>query len=255
MSELFAALGHGLIAILGFIGLDQDLLTRHGPSLLDGIWITIKLVAVATILGGILAIPVALARISSIRVFNWPATAFVFYFRGTPALIQLFLIYYGAGEFRQELDAIGLWWIFRDAWWCALIAFTLNTAAYQAEILRGGIQGVPTGELEAANALGFPRGLIFRRITLPTAYRIALPALGNEVILMVKTSAIVALVTIYDLMGATRLAFSRSFNLEIYLVAAVMYLMLTLAFTWAWGRLENRLNPQRRRPATAPARA
>jgi polar amino acid transport system permease protein len=160
----------------------------------------------------------------------------------------------------MAFEQAGRWWFFRDAWYCALLAFTLNTGAYTAEIVRGGIQGVPLGDIEAARACGMSGFTLYRRIILPTAYRIALPAYGNEIILMVKASSIASIITIFDLMGETKLAFSRSFRLEVYLMAAVLYLAITLSFEWAWTRLERRLNPQREAPnlaapATPPAAA
>ncbi len=237
--------------------MDFDLLQRYGPALLRGLLVTLEIVGLSLAIGGLLAIPLALARTSAVPLLRWPALAYIFFFRGTPLLAQTFLIYYGAGQFAQELRAtsvdlglfsVGLWDIFGQAYWCAIITFSLNTAAYTAEILRGGIQGVAGGEIEAARALGMSRGLILRRVVLPGAYRIALPAYGNEIILMVKGSAIASVITIYDLMGETKLAFSRSFDFAIYLYAAVIYFLLTWTITLAWARLEDWTNPQRRPP-------
>ena len=237
-----------------------DLLVRYGPRLLQGLGVTLELVGISLVLGGLLAVPVALARLSRNPLLRAPAFAYIFFFRGTPLLAQVFLVYYGSGQFRAEFQAAGLWWFFRDAWYCAVLTFTLNTAAYTAEIIRGGIQGVPAGEVEAARACGMSGFKLYWRIILPTAYRIALPAYGNEIILLLKASSIASIITIFDLMGETRLAFSRSFRLEVYLFAAVMYLTVTLTFERAWARLEAWLNPQRvapkaavREPAVGPA--
>ena len=228
---------------------DAALLWDSLPRLWSGLLVTLQLVAISLAAGGAFALPLALARVSFNPLLRWPAQAFIFFFRATPLLIQLFLVYYGAGQFRGALEAVGLWGVLREAWWCALIAFSLNTAAYQAVILRGGIEGVPVGEIEAARALGMGRVLLWRRIVLPGAYRIALPALGNEAILMLKASALASVITIYDLMGATRAIFARHFALEMFVYAAVLYLALTFVVSRAVAALEAWLNPQRAREA------
>jgi polar amino acid transport system permease protein len=198
-------------------------------------------VAVSVVLGGVISLPLAFARMSKNPVLSWIAYAFVYFFRGTPLLTQLFLVYYGLGSFSAELKAVGLWWFFRDAWNCALLTFTLNTAAYQAEILRGAIESVSRGQHEGAAALGLSRKVAFFKIILPQALIVALRPYGNEIILMIKGSAIVAIVTVLDLMGETRRAFSRTFDYQAYLWAALMYLLMVelLRNVWAW--LERRL--------------
>jgi polar amino acid transport system permease protein len=232
----------------GYSGILLDLVVRYGPRLLQGLVVTLELVGTSLLLGGLLAIPVAMGRLSRNPLVRLPAFAYVFFFRGTPLLAQVYLIYYGSGQFRPLFEQMGLWWFFREAWYCAVLAFTLNTAAYTGEIIRGGIQGVPAGEIEAARACGMSGFKLYRRIILPTAYRIALPAYGNEIILMVKASSIASIITIFDLMGETKLAFSRSFRLEVYLIAAAFYLVLTLTFERLWAALERWLNPQREVP-------
>jgi ABC-type arginine/histidine transport system permease subunit len=166
----------------------------------------------------------------------------VSFFRGTPLIAQLFLIYYGSGQFRHELSDLGLWWLFRDPLYCALLTFTLNSAAYQIEILRGALQAVPRGEVEAGRAIGMKAPLLYRRIILPHAYRIAFPALGNEVILMIKGGAIASVITILDLMGQTKRVFAQTFDVSVYLWAAVIYLLMTSAFVWLWRKAEFRLS-------------
>ena len=151
---------------------------------------------------------------------------YVYFFRGTPLLAQTYFVYYGSGQFRPFFQSIGLWWLFRDAFFCCVLAFTLNTAAYQAEILRGAIRAIPRGEIESAQALGLRRYPILRKIILPQAFATALRPFGNEIVLMIKGSAVAAVVTVFDLMGATRLAYARSFDMSVYLWAAVLYLIL-----------------------------
>lgn len=221
--------------------IDFDLLARYGPRMLEGLLVTVELVVVSIVLGGMLAFPVALARISKWRAVRWFAFGYVYCFRGTPLLAQVFLVYYGAGQFRDQFEAIGVWWFFRDAFNCAAFTFTLNTAAYQAEILRGAILSVPVGQTEAALTSGMRMPAIYYKVILPQAYIVALRPLGNEIILMIKGSAIASVITVFDLMGATRLAFARSFDFQVYLWAAVLYLMMVETLRRVWDRLEQRL--------------
>jgi len=228
---------------------DMGLLADSLPRLFSGLWVTIQLVTLSLLAGGALALPLALARTARSPLLRWPAHGYIFFFRATPLLIQLFIVYYGSGQFRPFFETLGLWGVLREAWWCALLAFSLNTAAYQAEILRGGIEAAPAGEVEAGLALGMSRALLWRRIVLPGAYRIAIPALGNEAILMLKASALASVITLFDLMGVTRAIFARHFALEMFVYAAVLYLALTLVISRASAVVEARLNPQRAREA------
>jgi polar amino acid transport system permease protein len=224
-----------------FATLDYDLLRRYGPRMLHGLWVTMQLVSVSVVLGGLIAIPVAFARLSGSRLLRWITFGYVYFFRGTPLLAQVFLVYYGAGQFRPQLEAVGLWALFRDPFFCALLTFTLNTSAYQAEILRGAILAVPRGQIEAAQSLGVRMPVIYLRIVMPQAYIIALRPLGNELILMIKGSAIASIITVFDLMGSTRLAFSRSFDFQVYLWAAVLYLAIVEIVRRLWDRIERRM--------------
>ena len=218
-----------------------ELLGRYGPRMLEGLLVTIELVAISVALGALISLPMALARLSSNPVLRALSLGYTFFFRGTPLLAQVFLVYYGSGQFRHFFESIGLWWLFRDAFFCAVFTFTLNTAAYQAEILRGAIQSVPRGQWEGAQALGLPRWYIFWRIILPQALIVALRPYGNELILMIKGSAIVAIVTVYDLMGETRRAFSRTFDFQTYIWAAIIYLAIVETLRILWDGIERRL--------------
>ena len=209
---------------------------RYAPKYWDGLVVTLTLVSLSIVIGAIVSVPVAIGRMSKNPLISRIAFAYVYIFRGTPLIAQLFLIYYGLGSFRDQLEAVGLWWFFRDAWNCALFAFTLNTAAYQAEILRGAIESVPRGQWEGAAALGLNRIQTLWKIILPQALIVALRPYGNEIILMLKGSAIVALVTVFDLMGETRRAFSRTYDFQMYIWAAVFYFVMveTLRNVWNW---------------------
>lgn len=220
---------------------DPDLLQRYGPRFIDGLLVTAKLVAISFTLGAVLGLLLALARISNKTVLNRMAAGYIYFFRGSPLLAQLFLLYYGLGSFKSFWQDVGLWWFFREAWYCALLAFTLNTAAYQAEIFRGSLLAIPPGQFEAARALNLKRSTTFFKVVMPQSLLVAIGPLGNELILMIKASAIASLVTIYDLMGVTKLAFSRSFDFQIYLWAAVLYLLIVEIVRRTLKYLEGRL--------------
>jgi polar amino acid transport system permease protein len=229
-------IGVVLLAILAALGVaivlylvnawNPEIFSRYAPQYLSGLWVTLTLVGISIVIGAILSIPLAYARMSRNPLLSGLAYAYVYFFRGTPLLAQTFLIYYGLGQFREELEAVGLWTFFRDAWYCAITAFSLNTAAYQAEILRGAIESVPRGQWEGAASLGLHKMQTLRKIILPQALIVALRPYGNEIILMIKGSAIVAIITVYDLMGETRRAYSRTFDFQTYLWAALIYLAI-----------------------------
>lgn len=220
---------------------DIDLVETYAPKYWSGLKITVQLVCLSIVLGAILSFPVAFGRMSKNKYISAIAYGYVYFFRGTPLLAQTFLIYYGLGSFRPQLEAVGVWGFFREAWNCALFAFALNTAAYQAEILRGAIQSVPLGQWEGATSLGLSKFMTFWKVILPQALIVALRPYGNEIILMIKGSAIVAIITVYDLMGETRRAYSRTFDFQTYLWAAVIYLIMVEILRNAWELLERRL--------------
>jgi polar amino acid transport system permease protein len=221
--------------------LGSEVFQNYGCRMAGGLWITSKLVAVSVAIGFPLAIALAIPRLYGPKWAQTAINGYTTLFRGTPLLCQLFLIYYGLGQFRLFWQDVGLWWFFREPFFCAVFTFTLNTAAYQAEILRGAIQSIPRGQFEGALALGFHRWSSLRLVIIPQAMILALRPLGNELIVMIKSSAVASLVTLFDLMGATRLAFARSFDLTIYLYAALIYLLLVEVIRRVWDRLELRL--------------
>ena len=218
-----------------------ELWIQYGDRLIDGAVVTAKLVVLACILGLALAVPLALARRSNRRWLSVPAYLYIYFFRGTPLIVQLALLYYGLAQFEAVRES-PFWIVLSDAEYCGLLGLTLNTTAYVAEILRGGIAAVPRGELEAAEASGMSRMTANRRIVLPRAMRLAWPAYGNEVILLLKGSALVSTITVYDLMGETRSVFSRGYDDAVYLYAAALYLTLTLIFTGGFRLGERRMN-------------
>lgn len=230
-----------------------DLIIRSLPKLLSGAGLTAELILVSGLIGFAIALPMALARLSKHWLLRWPATAYIFFFRGTPLLVQIFLIYYGLSSFDAIRNNEFLWPILRNAYWCAIIAFSLNTSAYSAEIFRGSMQSVPLGEVEAGRALGMSKLQIFRRIVWPRAFRMALPAYGNEIIFMIKSSALASTITLMDLTGVARTLVARTYKpVEVFLAAGVLYLILIYALTFALRILERRWDIHR---PTPPVRA
>jgi len=228
-------------SLLSYIPLDVSLIAENFDRFLYGVWVTLNLTFLALLLGGLLAIPMAIARASGHRIFNPLIQVFTYVFRGTPLLVQTYLIYYGVGQF----DVIRNSWlwdpILSSAWWCALIAFTLNTAAYTTELLRGAIADTPTGEVEAAIATGHSYRSRMRRIILPSAFRRAIPAYSNEVIFMLHGSVIASTITLQDILGVGRWLNGRYYlAYEGFITAALLYFLIVLCITWAFRWFERR---------------
>lgn len=227
---------------LFFESLGLEPIWNNLPRFLSGALLTIEITALSVSLGLVLALPLALARLSVNPLLRLPVYGYIFYFRGTPLLVQLFLIYYGSGQFRDVLEDAGLWRFLREPYFCAILALTLNTAAYTAEILRGAIQAVPFGEVEAARACGMSRPLLFRRIILPKAARLALPAYSNEVIFLFQATSLVSIITLMDLTGVARVIISRSFRtFEVWIFVGLIYLALTYLIAWVFQKVEYRM--------------
>jgi His/Glu/Gln/Arg/opine family amino acid ABC transporter permease subunit len=219
-----------------------DILTEYWPRYLSGAWLTIQLVAISAILGLLLAVPVALARLSKNPLIHGTATAYSLFFRGTPLLVQIFLIYFGLGQFGVVRSSF-LWPFLREAYVCALITFVLNTAAYSAEVVRGGILAVPKGEIEAARACGMSTFTAYRLVILPRAFSIALPAYSNEVIILMKGTALASTITLLELMGEAQLISSKTYKpIQVFVIAGIIYYLLTLVITRIFAWLERRYN-------------
>ncbi|ESY03053.1 amino acid ABC transporter permease [Mesorhizobium sp. LNJC399B00] len=214
------------IAVYLVYAWNGEFFARYAPAYLQGLGTTLALVAISMVLGALFSLPVTYARMSTNRYLSVLAYCYVYFFRGTPLLVQVYLVYYGLGSFRVQLESVGLWWFFRDAFNCGVFAFALNTAAYQAEILRGAIESVPRGQWEGAASLGLHKLQTLRKVVLPQAFIVALRPYGNELVLMIKASAIVAIITVYDLMGIAKLAYAKSFDFQAYVWVAIVYLVM-----------------------------
>jgi octopine/nopaline transport system permease protein len=214
--------------------------------LLSGVPLLLQLAFFSIAAGALLAVVLALMRLSGNPVLDRTARGYVFVFRGTPLLVQIFLIYYGLGQF-PEIRASFAWPFLRQPYWCALLALTLNTAAYSSEIIRGAILSVPFGQIEAARACGMSRWLIFRRITVPQGLRVALPAYGNEIILMTRSTALASVITLMEVTGIASKIIAETFRaVEVFICAGAIYLVLNFAISRLIALLERRLSPQMR---------
>ncbi|WP_374373877.1 ABC transporter permease [Tabrizicola sp.] len=228
--------------------MDIAFLAETFVSLVGALPLTLELAATAILLGAGLALALALSRLSGILVLDWLARLYVFVFRGTPLLVQIFLIYYGLSQFPAVRHSF-LWPVLREPYWCAVLALMLNTAGYASEIIRSGLLSVPHGQIEAARACGMPRMMIFRRITLPLAIRQALPDYGNEMIAMVKATSLASIITLMEITGVAARIISESYRvIEVFVVAGTLYLAINFALARLIALLERRLNPAERRP-------
>ncbi len=231
---------------------DWTVIWENIPKLMDGALLTLELVFFSGLIGVLLAVPLALLRVSNNFWVRALPYAYIFFFRGTPLLIQIFLVYYGASQFEWVKES-SLWPILREPYWCAVITFGLHTAAYIAELLRGAIQSIPRGEIEAAKALGMSYPKMLRRITLPRAFGIMMPSYGNEVILMLKGSALASTITLLDLTGMARTVIARTYTpLEFFLAAGVLYLLISALIILLLRMLERYFNRHQHWPHEKP---
>ena len=215
-----------------------DVILQALPKLLQGVGLTLELVAISGIAGLLFAIPMGVARASTRWYVRGLPYSYIFLFRGTPLLVQLFLVYYGLAQFEAVRKG-PLWPYLRDPFWCAVITMTMHTTAYIAEIVRGALQAVPAGEIEAARALGMSKTQTLLFITLPRAIRIGLPAYSNGVILMLKASALASTVTLLELTGMARTIIARTYlPVEIFFAAGVLYLLMAYVLVLGFKLLE-----------------
>lgn len=206
---------------------DYTVIYENLPLYFSGVLVTLKLLAISLAVGLLVAVPLALMRVSKQPMVNFPAWLYTYVIRGTPMLVQLFLIYYGLAQF-DAVRASWLWPYLSNATFCACVAFAINTSAYTAEILAGSLKATPHGEIEAAKAIGMSRAKLYRRILLPSALRRALPQYSNEVIMMLHTTSLASTVTLVDITGAARTIYSQYYlPFEAFITAALFYLCLT----------------------------
>jgi len=217
---------------------DISLIIESIPTMLEGIGTTLVLLFVSMFLGTILAIGILLMRISGRWFLTWPAVAYIYVFRGTPILVQIFIIYHGLPQFDFIRESIA-WPVLRDPFGCCIVALSLNTGAYVSEIFRGGVQGVDRGLHEAGKALGLKTHQRFIYVTTPIAIRLSIPAYSNDWISMLKATALASTVTLMDMTGVARTIVAKTFApYEIFIAAAIIYLVLTYFIQRAFGLFE-----------------
>ena len=219
---------------------DYNVIWASLPLYLGGVLVTIKLLLISLALGLAMAVPLGLMRVSKSQWLNFPAWLYTYVIRGTPMLVQLFLIYYGLAQFEAVREGM-LWPYLSDATFCACLAFAINTSAYSAEILAGSLRATPHGEIEAAKAMGMSRAKLYRRILLPSALRRALPQYSNEVIMMLHTTSLASIVTLIDITGAARTVSSQYYlPFEAFITAGLFYLCLTFILVRLFKSAERR---------------
>ena len=224
------------------MNINFSLIIESLPEMLMGFGITLKLLFVSGFLGLILAITLLLMRLSGKFYLDWPAQVYIYVFRGTPILVQIFIIYYGLPQFDTIRESI-FWPILREPTGCAILALTLNTGAYVSEILRGGVLAVDRGLLEAASALGMSARHKFIYITTPIATRIALPAYSNDVVSLLKSTALASTITITDMTGIARTIVSETYApYEIFISLAIIYMICTFWIQKLFGFFEKILS-------------
>ena len=217
---------------------DVGLIVESVPKMLAGIGLTAQLMFLSAVIGFALAVVLLLMRISGKWYLNYLAQAYIYVFRGTPILVQIFIVYYGFPQLEFIRDSI-LWPILREPFGCAIVALSMNTGAYVSEILRGGVLGVDRGLQEAGSALGLSPTQRFIYITAPIATRLAIPAYSNDFISLMKSTALASTITLLDMMGIARTIVAETYApYEIFISLAVIYLILTWFIQKAFGRFE-----------------
>ena len=233
--------------------LDLPFMLDSFVQLCHGIPLTLQLMALSVISGAVLATVLATMRLSNSLILDLIARSYIFVFRGTPLLVQLYIIYYGLSQF-PELRKSFLWPFLREPYWCAVLALALNTAAYSAEIIRGGVLSVAAGQVEAARAYGMRGFTLVRRILAPQALRQMLPAYSNEVILMVKSTALASTITMMEVTGLAAKLISATYRpVEVFICAGAIYLLMNFAITRIFKLLEYRLSAAQRQPVIVHA--
>ena len=222
--------------------MDIGLIVTSLPKLLSAAVITLKLLSLSLFFGVFIGLIFAILRLNKNPIINKFAYGYSYVFRGTPLLVQIFIIYYGLGQIEYFRSTF-LWVVFKEPYWCAIIAFALNTGAYTSEILRSAFQTIQPGIIEAGKSLGISNKIIFYKIQIPIAIRQSLPAYGNEIILMMKGTSLASTVTLMDITGVAKHIVSTTYKpLEVFLLAGAIYLFMTFLIHNFIKYLEKRYN-------------
>lgn len=217
-----------------------DLVLENWDMFESGVWMTVQLTALSLLIGFCIALPFGLLRARRAPIASPLINAYVYLFRGTPLLVQLYLVYFGLGQFEFIRESFA-WPVLRDAWWCALITFSLNSGAYATEIIRGAVETTSAGETEGATALGMTPRQVRWLVLIPSALRRALPQYGNEVVFMLHGSAVASVVTVQDILGAGRTLNARYYvAYEGFITAALLYMSITFVLVMIFRALERK---------------
>jgi amine acid ABC transporter, permease protein, 3-TM region, His/Glu/Gln/Arg/opine family len=224
----------------------NSLIYKNFFIVISGLDNTILLLLISLPLGFVLALIFALGRVSKIKILSRTIASYIFIIRGTPLLVQIYLIYFGLGSVKFIRESF-LWYALKEPFWCGVIALTINTVAYGAEIFRGGIQSIEKGQVESGLSLGFGKFMLLRKIILPIAIRKVLPSYGNELILMVKATSLVSLTTYMEMTGLARKIMAKTFApVEAFVAAGILYLFLNFLMVQFVKYLEWKYNPHLR---------
>jgi len=226
--------------------IQNSLIYKNFFLVLSGLDNTILLLLISLPVGFVLALLFALGRVSKIALLSRTIASYIFVIRGTPLLVQIYLIYFGLGSVKLIRESF-LWYALKEPFWCGVIALTINTVAYGAEIFRGGIQSIEKSQVESGLSLGFGKFLLLRKIILPIAIRKVLPSYGNELILMVKATSLVSLTTYMEMTGIARKIMAKTFApVEAFIAAGILYLFLNFLMVQFVKYLEWKYNPHLR---------
>ena len=226
--------------------IQNSLIYKNFFLVLSGLDNTILLLLISLPVGFVLALLFALGRVSKIALLSRTIASYIFVIRGTPLLVQIYLIYFGLGSVKLIRESF-LWYALKEPFWCGVIALTINTVAYGAEIFRGGIQSIEKSQVESGLSLGFGKFLLLRKIILPIAVRKVLPSYGNELILMVKATSLVSLTTYMEMTGIARKIMAKTFApVEAFIAAGILYLFLNFLMVQFVKYLEWKYNPHLR---------
>ena len=226
--------------------IQNSLIFKNFFIVLSGLDNTLLLLLISLPIGFVLALIFALGRVSKIKILSKSIASYIFVIRGTPLLVQIYLIYFGLGSVKFIRESF-LWYALKEPFWCGVIALTINTVAYGAEIFRGGIQSIEKGQVESGLSLGFSKFLLLRKIILPIAIRKVLPSYGNELILMVKATSLVSLTTYMEMTGLARKIMAKTFApVEAFIAAGILYLFLNFLMVQFVKYLEWKYNPHLR---------
>ena len=229
-----------------FYNFQNTLIFKNFFIVLSGLDNTLLLLLVSLPIGFILALIFALGRVSKIKILSSAIASYIFVIRGTPLLVQIYLIYFGLGSIKFIRESF-LWYALKEPFWCGVLALTINTVAYGAEIFRGGIQSIEKGQVESGLSLGFSKIMLLRKVVLPIAIRKVLPSYGNELILMVKATSLVSLTTYMEMTGLARKIMAKTFApVEAFVAAGILYLFLNFLMVQFVRYLEWKYNPHLR---------